>query len=209
MRLDQLCHLQLGYTARGRLDPVEGDGVRAIQLRDTAPGGGLYAEGIAQYRLDAVPGRYLARQGDVLFRSRGDRNTATALSNDFDGPAVAVMPLVIIRPHPNTAEPDYLAWFINQPASQRYFDGWAQGGTLRMISISCLAKLEVALPDLSTQRAIAEVNQLADRERQLTHRLAERRHQLTALTLLDCARARSEQHRGASSAPRPNREGME
>ena len=50
MRLTQFCHLQLGYTARGRLDPVEGEGVRAIQLRDTAPEGGLNTEAIAHYR---------------------------------------------------------------------------------------------------------------------------------------------------------------
>jgi hypothetical protein len=209
MKLGQFCRLQLGYTARGRLDPVDGDGVRAIQLRDTAPEGGLATGGIAQYRLDAVPDRYLARHGDVLFRSRGDRNTATALTQDFDGPAVAVMPLVIIRPEPKAAEAGYLAWFINQPASQRYFKSHGQGGTLHMVPIGCLADLEVPLPDLATQRAIAEMNQLADRELRLSQRLAERRHQLTALRLLNRARTGSEQRGGASSAPRHNREGME
>jgi hypothetical protein len=135
MLLSKLCEIQLGYTARGRLEPVEGNGVRAIQLRDIAPEGGRNTEVIGQYRLDAIPSRYWANQGDVLFRSRGDRNTATALAAWLDAPAVAVMPLVILRPNPAQTDPQYLAWFINQAPTQRYFDSCARGTGMRMIPI--------------------------------------------------------------------------
>jgi hypothetical protein len=127
-----------------------------------APDGGWSTGRLGRYRLDWVPVRYLARVGDVLFRSRGDRNTATAL----------------------TEEMDYVAWYINQAAAQRYFDLHAQGGSLRMISVGCLADLEVPLPSLAAQRAIAEIGQLAREELALSRRLAERRRQLTDLTLL-------------------------
>src|SRR5258705_484135 len=131
--LSQLCEIQLGYTARTRLDPVESGGVRAIQLRDTAPEGGRSPDAVGQYRLDSVPERYWTKKGDVLFRSRGDHNTATALSDWLDAPAVAVMPLVILRPQSEKADPQYLAWFINQAATQRYFDACARGTGMRMI----------------------------------------------------------------------------
>ncbi len=146
--LSTLCEIQLGYTARGRLEPVE-NGVRAIQLRDTAIAGGLNGE-IGAYRLDAVPARYWAKPGDVLFRSRGDRNTATCLPNSLDEPAVAVMPLVILRPDPAQTDAGYLAWFINQASTQRYFDSCARGTSMRMIPIGCLAQLQVPLPDIGS-----------------------------------------------------------
>jgi hypothetical protein len=184
--LSALCDIQLGYTARGRLEAAEG-GIRAIQLRDTAPEGGLTVGNVGQYRLDTVPDRYWAKPGDVLFRSRGDRNTATPLPITLDEPAVAVMPLVILRPHHSQADAGYLAWFINQAPTQRYFDSCARGTSMRMIPVGCLADLEVPLPSLSVQRTIAEIDDLARRERVLSHRLAEKRQKVTTLALLNKA----------------------
>jgi hypothetical protein len=189
--LSQICKIQLGYTARGRLDPIESGGVRAIQLRDTAPEGGRNTDLIAQYRLDTVPERYWAKQGDLLFRSRGDRNTATAVSDWLDAPAVAVMPLVILRPQFGKADPQYVAWFINQATTQRYFDACARGTGMRMIPVGCLANLEVPLPDIVAQKLIAEIDELARQEFALAKRLAERRRLVTTFALLERARQNS------------------
>lgn len=185
-RLSTLCDIQLGFTARGRLEPDAG-GIPAIQLRDTAPEGGLALGIVGRYRLDNVPDRYWARPGDILFRSRGDRNTATPLSITLAKPAVAVMPLVILRPHTLRADAGYLAWFINQAPTQRYFDSYARGTNMRMIPVGCLASLAVPLPSLAIQKTIAATDDLARRECALTHRLAEKRQQITTLALLDKA----------------------
>jgi hypothetical protein len=208
--LNQLCDIQLGHTARGRLEPVEGEGVRAIQLRDTAPEGGRATDVIGQYRLDPIPERYWARQGDVLFRSRGDRNTATALADWFKEPAVVVMPLVILRPKTEATDPEYLAWFINQPPAQQYFDSCARGTGMRMIPVGCLAELEVPLPELRVQRSIAEVDGLACREFKLATRLAERRRLLTQFALIERAHKNIPTHtaRRASALSRSKKEGL-
>ncbi len=205
MRLASICEIQLGHTARGRLEPVQDGGVRAIQLRDTYPEGGLGP--IGQYLLGTIPERYWACPGDILFRSRGDRNTATALlAADFKEPAVAVMPLVILRPNAALADPAYVAWYINQPAAQRYFDGCARGTGMRMIPVGCLADLELPLPDLMTQRSIAEVDRLARREFSLVTSLAEKQRELARFALLDRARGHSQRlTRRAES--RPKKEG--
>lgn len=184
-RLNSLCDIQLGYTARGRLELAD-SGVRAIQLRDTAPEGGIAADHVGRYELDTIPDRYWAKPGDVLFRSRGERNTAAPLPASFE-PAVAVMPLVILRPHSSRVGADYLAWFINQPPTQRYFDSCARGTNMRMIPVGCLANLEVPVPTQPTQRMIAEIDSLARREFALTQQLAEKRKQMTTLALLEKA----------------------
>jgi hypothetical protein len=186
-RLSALCEIQLGYTARGRLEPIE-DGVRAIQLRDTVPEGGLTCGSIGSYRLDPIPDRYWVKPGDILFRSRGDRNTATCLPDSLDEPAVAVMPLVVLRPAPSQVDAGYLAWFINQASTQRYFDQCARGTSMRMIPVGCLAQLHVPLPSIETQKIIAQLDVLARRECALTNRLAEQRQQIVRLALMDKAR---------------------
>lgn len=207
--LTQLCDIQIGHTARSRLDPASGDGVPAVQLRDTRPEGGMAANPIAHYRMDAIPDRYWARAGDVLFRSRGDRNTATALGPEFATPAVAVMPLVILRPKTDQIDPAYLAWAINQPSAQRHFDDCARGTGMRMIPIGCLSSLEIPVPDLATQRAIAEVAGLAAREQELATRLADKRRQLTAFALHERANRHSSHQDGANgaAAPRSGKQG--
>jgi hypothetical protein len=208
--LSTLCEIQLGYTARGRLDPVE-DGIRAIQLRDTAVEGGLSGGRIGAYRLDAIPHRYWAKPGDVLFRSRGDSNTATCLPDSFDEPAVAVMPLVILRPDTSRTNAGYLAWFINQASTQRYFDLCARGTSMRMIPVGCLAQLEVPLPSIETQKTIAALDDLARRECALAHRLAAKRQQVVTLALMDKAQhgtTRTAQNT-AQTTTRSTKEGLQ
>lgn len=207
--IDQLCTIQLGYTARGRLELADGDGIPAIQLRDTLPEGGMASGSIAHYRINPVPDRYWVRTGDVLFRSRGDRNTATALEAEWGWPAVAVMPLVILRPKPDQIDSNYLAWTINQRSAQRHFDECARGTSIRMIPVGCLASLEIPVPDLATQRAIANVADLAAREQDLVTHLAEKRRQLTAFALAERAKRNSKHQNGAerATAPRTGKQG--
>lgn len=57
-----------------------------------------------------------------------------------------------------------------------------------MIPKTCLESLEIALPDLATQRRIVDVAELALREYELTKALAEKRKALISFALFDQAR---------------------
>lgn len=207
--LAQVSDVQLGHTVRARLEVADVDGIPAFQLRDVRPDGQASRIGITRYRMTAVPDRYWARAGDVLFRSRGDKNTATALGAEFSEGAVVVMPLFILRPKSDRIDSGYLAWCINQPSAQRHFDECARGTGMRMIPVGCLASLPIPLPDLATQRAITEVADLAAREQQLATRLADKRRQLTAFALHDRANRTSSNQNGANRvcAPRSGKQG--
>jgi hypothetical protein len=183
MRLAAACSIQTGYTARSRLEQAEGKGALAIQLRDIARDGQIEPEGLGRFELDDVADRFLVRAGDVIFRSRGDHNTATALDARFAEPAVAILPLIVLRPKPGVVTAEYLAWVINQPDAQRHFDTMARGTSIRMVPKSSLDELVITLPDIETQRRIVEVDGLADREQRLTVLIAEKRRRLTALIL--------------------------
>jgi hypothetical protein len=182
MRLTSACSIYTGYTARGRLEPAE-NGVLVIQLRDISANGNIAADRLTRFAVAGVSDRYLVRAGDVVFRSRGDRNTASVLDERFSEPVLAVLPLMILRPKPNVITPEYLAWAINQAPAQRHLDSAARGTKMRMVPKTGLDDLQIDVPDIKTQRQIVEIDALAERERTLAVLAAEKRKKLTTLIL--------------------------
>lgn len=185
MRLADACTIQTGYTARGRLEPAAAGGVLAIQLRDISPEGIVDPERLTRVQLDGLAERYFVRTGDVVFRSRGERNTASALDERLQEPALAVLPLMVLRPKREVVTPEYLAWAINQPPAQRHFDSAARGTNIRMIPRSSLDDLELDVPDIETQGKIVVVDALAERERELTQLAADTRRKMISLLLVE------------------------
>ena len=183
-RLSDICAVQIGYTVRRRIRRAQ-DGVLAVRLRDVPPGGSVDPAGLTRLQVGAVPDRYLVGSGDVLFRSRSESNTACALDDRLREPALAMLPLFILRPDPDVVLAEFVAWAINQPRAQRHFDRFARGTNLRMIPRAVLTGLEVTLPGLEVQRSVVALDALARRERTLSIRAAEERRQLYTRILQD------------------------
>ena len=189
MQVSGISTIHTGYTTRSRLEKVDRGGLLAIQLGDLSSDGRVNPERLTRVRLDDLPDKYLVSAGDVVFRSRGERNTAFALDARFKEPALAVLPLFVLRPKVDIVLPEYLAWAMNQPPAQRHFDSFARGTGLRMVPRSSLDTLDIDVPDLETQRKIVSIDALAERERALSVLAADKRRQLTSLLLADRAKA--------------------
>lgn len=187
MRLADARTIHTGYTARGRLEPAAAGGVLAIQLRNISPEGIVDPERLTRVQLNGLADRYFVRTGDVVFRSRGERNTASALDERLQEPALAVLPLMVLRPKRDVVTPEYLAWAINQPPAQRHFDSAARGTNIRMIPRSSLDDLELDVPDIETQGKIVVVDALAERERELAQLAAATRRKMISLLLVERA----------------------
>jgi restriction endonuclease S subunit len=95
---------------------------------------------------------------------------------------------MVMRPNKERILPEYLAWAINHPDAQRRLGAEAQGTSLRMISMAVLERLDIAVPDLQTQRRIVDLDALAKSEGRLLRTLATRREQLTSLILGEAAK---------------------
>ena len=189
MRLAALSDIHSGYTARGRLDPLPEGGVPALQLRDVGTDGQAPGPNFQRYDLGKLSDRYFVRGGEVVFRSRGEPNAAAAIRDPLPEPVVVIVPLVIVRPDRDRVLPEYLAWAINQPDAQRRLGAEAQGTSLRMIPMAVLENLEIAVPDLPTQRCIVELDALARQEAQLLRQLAGRKEELVSAILGEAAKA--------------------
>lgn len=175
MLLSDVARVNSGLTVRERLD-VSARGVLAIQMADISVGSDLEVRGMA--RIPLPHPRYLVSRGDILLRSRGHATIAWAVPNDVSEPALAVMPLFIIRPSTDIYDPDFLAWLLNQPDAQKHLRRAAQGQTIQMVSKATLESVPLQLPPLAQQRLIADAAHLAAREAQLMHRLADSQHTL-------------------------------
>lgn len=186
MRLDQVCEIQSGFTARGKLEESP-SGIPVLQLRDLNETTGWHSIVPGRFELDEVHARYFAGPGDVLFRSRGTNNTATAIPEDWQHLAAVVLPLILLKPN-DIIRPAFLEWSINAPGAQRKLEKSIQGTALRMVPRNALAELQIDVPALATQDAILEAARLAARARELETNAANLRHALSDLILHDAAK---------------------
>jgi hypothetical protein len=197
-KLVDICAIQTGYTARGRLESVEQGGVLGLQLRDILPNGRVSTMSLVRTQVEGPFERYLARPGDVVFRSRGERNTAAVIEESIPEPVLALLPLMILRPDPAVLSGAYLAWAINQEPAQRHFEEEAQGTSLRMVSRSALENLEIAVPSFETQQKILRVDALAEQERELAEQLTLKNYELIHRVLVE----RAQEHTSMSKMER-------
>ena len=192
MRIDQVCGIQSGYTARERLS-TRPDGVPALQLGDLSEADDWQQIEPRTYDLAPLKERYFAGPGDVLFRSRGMLNTASVVPDDWPHLAAVLLPLLLLKPDTSCIRPEYLTWTINHPRTQTMLDRRARGTSLRMIPKAVLADLEIDVPDLATQDAILETSRLAECAKNLESKATELRHSLTGMVLRDAAHRGTEQ----------------
>jgi hypothetical protein len=115
--------------------------------------------------------RYLLRPGDVLFMSRGSRNTAATVAAV---PKRTIVPLsfYVLRPT-NRVDPAYLAWCINQPPVQAAIASIRTGAGTPIVPRKEFGEIRIPLPSLDVQRRIARLGELMAQERQLARRLSE------------------------------------
>jgi len=183
MKLSELCSVQSGLTLRNGLGPPTVSGMLVVQPSDITDEGELAIGRSSRMANTDIRAHHLIQPGDVLFKSRGAHNSAWSSGEGIDEPAVALMPLFVLRPTSSALDANYLAWFINQlPAQQQLAQG-ATGTTVRTINKPVLMDLEVKLPPLRVQRKIAELAALDRIERNLVDRLANLRHQVISLRL--------------------------
>lgn len=186
-QLQEIADISLGITLRGsdasRHNP---NGThQLIRIGDLSEDGALAVKEPNLLKLDSENAhRFSLKKGDVLLAARGSRLTACVHQGQF--PAVAGGQFLVIRPHEAALLPEYLHWFLNLSTTQEMMAARARGSYVRSLPASALGELEIPLPPLSRQRAIAGLHALRLREKELMSQLAGLR-----ATLIDQALIRS------------------
>jgi len=174
LNLKKIASIQMGYSFRTRLDFMDQGQISVVQMKDLNNENRVDCKDLMRVGMNTVKKHHLVRPGDIVFRSRGQVTTAAILVEN-PGPAVVSAPLLRIRVDQNVVLPDYLVWYINHPFSQALLSSRAKGTSLKMISKQALESLEVTVPPIEKQRAIAELATLANEEQRVLKKIADRR----------------------------------
>ena len=123
------------------------------------------------YAVESLSPEYLSQVGDVIVRLTAPY-TAILVDEETAGMVVSSN-FVIIRPNPRMLLSGYLAWLLNTRKAKRVIFENTSSNMLGAINPKYFACMEVALPSIDRQSAIADLNALALKEGRLLRRLAD------------------------------------
>ena len=100
--------------------------------------------------------RYTLRTGDIVF-SRVGSVDRQALVRDSENGWLFSGRCLRIRPDTTRVDPVYLSWFFGMPAFKEYIRRIAVGATMPSLNTELLSSVQVIVPPLREQRAIAAI----------------------------------------------------
>ncbi len=171
--LASVCEILPGYPFRGKVPEAEGSDIRVVQIKDVSVELGIRWDGCQTTTLTGKKDPGWLRPGDVLFVAKGNRNFAVSVDHSIEQAAiqaVAAPVFYLLRCHTQLL-PEYLAWWLNQEPSQRYFEQNAEGSQVKSIRRSVLAETPLALPALRQQAALAALQQNLRQQQQTLQQL--------------------------------------
>lgn len=81
--------------------------------------------------------------------------------------------------------PEYLAWFLNNPTTQKLLKEQAIGTSIPSISKTVLEELDIPIPSVEKQKAILTIAHLRSTEKNLKHQIEVLREQQIQQTLIN------------------------
>jgi hypothetical protein len=194
-KVSELATVQLGYQHREKIEPASVGTYQVIQAKDVVTEGrfseylvssvGVWTGSLYMVTPKGPAWKYQVEPGDVLFAARGSRNFGIAVDPRWIQPfpisfenILAASHFYILKPNTNRVVPDYLAWCINQPGTQKLLQSMATGSHMKMIPKSRFEELLVDMPPIETQHKIITLHFLAEQERKLVNQISEKRSQI-------------------------------
>lgn len=174
VKLKQIANIYSGVTFRSRIEATNSGDVRVIQMKDLGGDNVVHLQNTICIENVQPKPHQLVKQGDIIFRSRGQTTTAALIAEQCEKTIVAA-PLFKVRPDQSQVTPNYLLWYINQLSTQNYLNSQALGTMLKMISLQSLENLDIYLPAIEKQKLISKINDLALKEQSLLENIKEKR----------------------------------
>ena len=171
-KLNNIATIQTGVFAKTTPNPnalylQQSDFDSRGELRDTA-----------QSTIAVDNPKHLLTAGDLLLASKGNNNICVIVP-EIEQKCVASPSFLVIRLHDKSAIlPEFVAWYLNLPATQTTLALQARGTSIMSISKATLGELEIPIPPIERQKKYIELSKLQKREQELYKTIAERRKQI-------------------------------
>lgn len=176
--------LSSGYSFRGKIKDIHNGDVRVIQLKDFEENYTIIGKDCVLIDGEKIKAKNYLENGDVLFISKGANNFAVPYKSVDDFPTIASSALFVLKIDKEKANPNFVAWYINQSKVQNYFKTNESGTYTTSINKATIEQTPIALPSLETQTKIAEIANLHNKELVINNRLMELKNKLTTTQLL-------------------------
>lgn len=114
--------------------------------------------------------------GDLLILSRGVRFNAGVV-RELPGTSTALNMFYIFTPNNTELLPEFIAGFLNNPATQERLKRFATGATIPHLKADDLGRTRIPVPPLGQQRAYVALIEACLEEKRLLERLSTLRSQ--------------------------------
>lgn len=184
-RLGSIAEVASGYPFTGAPSSDPSGSHWVVTARDVDSSFRLDPSFLVRVTPDGDPRPYLVHEGDLLFLTRS--RYGAAVIEHLPGPTLVAGSGFIVRVDRGRVHPQYLSWYFALPRTQRELRQHENAGSMPFLRKAELLAIQVPLPPLETQRAIAAVAELRHRERDLQNRIEMLRQQTVDDALLRAA----------------------
>lgn len=185
--LGDIADIRTGFTFREKVEEVSvGGNAYVAQIKDVRSAweqnntAMLQAHQLPMINWEGKDNAFVS-PGTVLLPSRGSkggyfRASCLVSGHPSELPVVVSSQFLVITPKQGIL-PEFLCWSLNRPEMQHWISEGAgsQGTSLVMLNAKLAKELELAIPNLSTQQKILHLNELWEKEQQLTQTLLNNR----------------------------------
>ncbi|MGV3767316.1 MAG: restriction endonuclease subunit S [Chitinophagaceae bacterium] len=153
------------------LRPGSGKELFYIQARHFPDNQSLSGDVQPELQYHASLEKHLLGRHDVLLAVKGNYNFAVS-GSQLPSPAIASSIFLVIRIHSNLISADFLAWFLNLPASQQKLAAMSKGTSIASLNKTDVAQFEIPLPPLEKQELILKADMLFKERARLKKQIA-------------------------------------
>lgn len=168
-KISDIAEVRMGYHFRGRVREEPAGNALLLQIRDVDERGRFDERELTVVDVPNLENHSL-RHRDVVFLARGARRYAFLFEDSLSDSIVPASYFMVLRAR-ESVDPAYLAWAMNQDAFQKQIESVSTKSAVPQITKTRLVELTIDLPDLATQRRIADVDRLMRVEMDLLQRL--------------------------------------
>lgn len=177
--------LSSGYSFRGKIKHLHNGDIRVIQLKDFKDNYTSISRDCYFIDSDKIKHKYHLELNDILFIAKGTNNYAFVYKGIDDTPTIASSALFVLKINKDLANPDFVAWYMNQSKVQNYFKTNEAGTYHTSINKTTLEEAPIALPSLAVQSKIAKIANLHNQELALSTKIISLKNKLTTTQLLN------------------------
>ena len=174
--LRTIADIGVGHSFRSGIEDDPLGDIRVLQIRDIKGPANIQQDALLRMAWPEGSKPPLLKRGDVVLPSRGGRYDAVLVQGNQ--PMLASGQLYVLHARQRGLLPEYLCWYLNQPASQSYILKNRAGTGIPSLSRQVLGDLRVPVPPLETQRKIIALQQLWQQEQSLTRKLLANRQKM-------------------------------